>query len=417
VTVTCLDPMNRLKEVGIGFWLGDAPAKDTPKKPRPPGPTRTEIEPSDSHFGEVALTYKHEKDKQTATGEIVLPEAETGRTYWAQPYYSNALVSKYWLAGNVVKLPGPPIDRTPADLIVKYKPNTKRALTLSDAFTLTEFQEEEGSDNKSERVEIELRVKGAETVMPPQGDMTAHAILRMNYEKFDLEVRRGVEKLGELPKELRDLIVQAMSKTVAYSYVNRAGLVYRTQSDTRALQPPMNQLGQAVNEDVMETLRAVSITLPNSRVEPNHTWTATHLHRLSLGFTQPNQVTTPGDNPPKGPRPAPTPKGPAKAPKIRTYRFNENFKYTYMGTRVRAGTKEAVVRIEGTITAAPGVSADEGATGQFKGYVYVDLDTGMVVEAEVFREFEIDTSGEGERKRLSGTDTYKLSRGGSVGAQ
>jgi len=157
------------------------------------------------------------------------------------------------------------------------------------------------------------------------------------------------------------------------------------------------------------------VTLPNDRVEPMHTWKATHLYQMSLAFAEPVQVSPEG-TPPKGPR---TPKGanPPKGPRVRTYKFNENFTYTYLGTRVRAGTKEGVVRIEGTITTAPGAKAEEGATGMFKGYVYVDLDTGMVVEAEVSKEFELDVSGDGQRKRLSGINTYKLSRGGSVSAQ
>lgn len=413
VTVNCLDPMNRLKEVGIGFWMGDAPAKDAAKKPRPPGPSRTGTEPSDSHYGEATLTYKHDKEKQLATGEIVLPEAEPGRTYWAQPYYSNALVSKYWLAGNPVKLPGPPVDRVPADLIVKYKPNTKRALTLSNTFALSEYEQGEGED-KSERIQLEIGVKGHETVMAPQqNDQTAHAILRLNYEKFDLSALRGEQKLDEAPKELVNLITQAMAKTVGYSYVNRTGLVYRTQSDTRSLTPPFNRVGQVFNDQIMETLKAVSVTLPNGRVEPMHKWSATHLYQMTLGFAEPVQVSPEGAEP-KGPKAkGPNPKG----PRVRTYKFNENFTYTYLGTRVRGGTKEGVVRIEGTIATAPGAKTDEGATGQFKGYVYVDLDSGMVVEAEVSKELELDTSGDGQRKRLSGINTYKLSRGGSVSAQ
>lgn len=412
VTAACIDPMNRLKEVGLGVWVGDAPAKDAPRRPRLPGPTRSGVEPADSNFAEVALAYKFDKDKQTATGEFVLPEPPAGRTYWAQPYYSNGLVTKYWLAGNPAKLPGPPVDRVPADLVVKYKPNTKRTLTLSNLFGLDEYAQGEGEE-KSERLQLEIGIKGTETVMAaPQGDSTSHAVLRMNYEKLDLAAQEGLQKdQFTIPKELRALITQAVTKGIGYGYVSKNGQIYRSQSDTRALQPPLNQLFHAINNDVMETLGTVSLPLPNGRVEAMHTWKSTHLQQLSLAFLEPgDRSPPPGGTPPKGPRP----KGPAKAQKARQYKFSENMTFTYLGTRTRAGTKEGVIKIEGTITAAPGVKSDEGATGQFKGYAYVDLDTGEVVEAEVSKEFEIDTSGEGERKRVSGINTYKLSRGGAV---
>ena len=180
VTANCLDPFGRLKSVGIGCWVGD-----TTGKTRVPGLVRSGIEPSEADFKEVTLTYKHSKEKSVATGELVLPELAAGRSYWAQPFYSNALVTKQWMAGNPIKLIGPPVDHEPADLIVRYKPNTQRKITLTNISALDEFEEGESSE-KSERVLIDITVKMKELVQRP-GEQGAVASLLLTYENLELK--------------------------------------------------------------------------------------------------------------------------------------------------------------------------------------------------------------------------------------
>lgn len=398
VTVVCLDPMTRLKSVGIAGWVGDES-----KKSRPSGPERTGMETSDSDYTEVALTYKNDKDGQTATGELVLPDLQPGRAYWAQAYYSNALVTKYWLAGNPIKLSGPPVDREPADLIVRYKNNTRRPLTLSNAVALDEFEEGEGED-RSERLLIEAEINANEQVVNPT-EAGAIAMLRLNYDKVKMKGQKGVTSMDDLlPKEFRSLFDQGIKATQGYGLVNKQGEIYKVYSDVRGT-AQYAPLFKGLSDDVLESLQVSSIPLPNSKVDPMHKWTATKLVRLNMTLVEP-QIA-----PPSGPGGRP---GPAGKPRIKEYRYKQDMTYTYLGSRLRAGTKEAVIKIEGVIGTAPGTAAGSGASGQLKGYAFVDLDTGTVLESDIEKELEVDTSSDGVKKRVSGVNKYKLSRGSTV---
>jgi S1-C subfamily serine protease len=402
VTAHCLDPFQRLKSVGVACWVGENNTRT-----RPPGAERTGMEPSDANYQEVALTYKHSKEDPVATGELVLPPLPAGRSYWAQPYYSNARVTQQWLAGNPVKLSGPPVDLEPADLIVRYKPGTKRSLTLANESSLMEFEEGEGAD-KSERLLIETQMKMTETVQRPwQGESAAVASLLLNYESIMLKAQFGQRALEDiLPKEFRDLLGQGIKRVQGAGHVNKNGEIYKTASDVRGV-GQFAQLFKVFSDDALESLMATSIHLPNTKAAPNFQWTHSKSHRLLAAFADGSELFGPE---PKGPG------GARQPPKARTreYRYQQNVTYTYLGSRMRAGVKEAVVKIEGKIETAPGTSAESGASGLLKGHAYIDLDTGTVLEAEVEKELEIDTSLGGVKKRISGINKYKLSRGSAV---
>jgi S1-C subfamily serine protease len=404
VTAHCLDPLERLKKNGLGVaaWVGEAESKGA----RPPGPERTPAQ-GDLHYAEINLDYKYKKDDPVATGEIVLPELPAGRSYWAQPFYANALVSRYFMAGNKVKLSGPPVDLVPADLIVRYKTGTRRPLTLVNSSSLEEFEEGEGAD-KSERLLIESELKMTETVQRPS-DRDAVASLLLNYEEIKLKAQIGPKTLDDiLPKEFRNLLGQGIKRVQGLGHVNKSGEIYKTASDVRGV-AQFGPLFRAFSNDALETLAGASITLPNTRAEPNFTWTSTKSYRLLATFADGSDLF--------GPEPKSPGSGTSRqAPKAtsREYKYQQNVTYTYLGSRTRAGVKEAVVKIEGKIVTAPGTSAESGAHGLLKGYAYIDLDTGTVLEAEVEKELEIDTSLNNTKKRISGINKYKLSRGSAT---
>ena len=77
--------------------------------------------------------------------------------------------------------------------------------------------------------------------------------------------------------------------------------------------------------------------------------------------------------------------------------------------RERNGRKEAVVQVEGKSIQAPG--SKQTVSGSVKGLAWVEIDTGVVVEATISKEFEFDTSSEGVKKHISGENEYKITRG------
>jgi len=49
-----------------------------------------------------------------------------------------------------------------------------------------------------------------------------------------------------------------------------------------------------------------------------------------------------------------------------------------------------------------------------KGYAYIDINTGVVIESEIESEFELDTSEKGFKKKYSAIQKYKVVRGGQT---
>jgi S1-C subfamily serine protease len=404
VTVKALDPFNKIKQIGVGYWVADANAKI-----RAPGQERKGIDPSDTGYRETILNYKFTKDAQTATGDLEFPELQAGRVYMAQPFYANAILDKYYLAGNTIKLIGPPVDREPADLIARLKANAglKRLLTVSDSSTISEFEEGEGADKK-ERIFRTTELKAYETVIDPK-DQGAIATLQLRFDSFTLKQKLPLLGLEfELPASVKKLLNDEIKRVQGFAHVGKDGQVYKTYTDIRAA-GPMGASFQSLTNGAISALQNGSVPLPNRRLNPLETWTSSRDEVFFLAY-----VSDLDDEPTAGP--AGPPMGPKKGKKTartKELKYRVDAKYTYLGTRVRAGQKEAVVKVEAKILPAAGARAGT-ASGEIHGYVSIDVDTGIVIEADIEREFELDTSEAGIKKRVSGIKESKLTRGTAI---
>ena len=408
VKVNVLDPFQRMKEVGVGGWVGDPSDKN-----RAPGPDRTGVEPSDSPLAETKLAYVWAKDKQVATGEIEFPELQAGRSFWAQPFYKNTLVSTYWMPGRQVVMAGPPVDIEDADLTARLKVGSRRATTLLTSGYVQEFLENERSEPEDKNLG-QTEIKATETV-EKTNDSSAVVQLRLNYEALNFKEanvkgEREDTLSKRMPKEYRDALSQNIKLIQGFGFVRRDGSVYKSQSDLRNSAPLFSGLFRLFSDNAMRALEGASVPLPNKKVSPNFTWKSERNDRITNGFTVDDEKK--GD--------APTPGGPGSgrpkvAMKAKEYKFVEEVTYTYLGTRTRVGQKEAVIRVDGVIKPAAGTSTQGGASGSIKGYAYIDLDTGTVLESELRKEFEMDSSSDGARKVIAGLRNYKVTRGTAQG--
>jgi hypothetical protein len=309
-----------------------------------------------------------------------------------QPFYSNSSTPEYWLPGTIIPVKGPPVDRTPADLIVKFKPGAKRAVTMSNSSDLSEFVEGEGQ-SKSDRITLKTTLKATETIFAGEKEFAAR--LRLTFEEIGLKAEIGSAIEEEvIPKRILSLINQFAKFAEAVGFVTRDGQIAKYTVGTLAIQDPLGKaLVGEFGKDAMEALRAASIPLPNRRVNAGEKWEAQSNVRLSLGFVRVGRSGKPETA-------------------MKEYRYQNHVTYTYVGQRERAGKKEAVVTIEGKVSQAPGVK--ETATGAMKGTALVDLDSGAVVECDLENEIELDTSGDGVKKKVSGINKFKFSRGASA---
>ena len=67
----------------------------------------------------------------------------------------------------------------------------------------------------------------------------------------------------------------------------------------------------------------------------------------------------------------------------------------------------------GKIKPMPG-AAENSASGTVKGMVLIEEETGVIVDSDIKRNFEVDSSERGVKKRLSGVDEFKITRGANV---
>ncbi len=393
VTATCLDPRRQLKEVGIAGWVGE------PEDPqRSPGAERVAKE-SDKDLVEVKLTY--DAEKQVATGELVYQAPAPGQVYFGQPYYSNGLVTKRWMGGNAVKLSGPPYERRESDLTARFKIGGKRVLNVTRTSDLQQLEEGEGTETE-QRVKLVEKVALLEEILKPSsGDAGSQARVGYRFDSLELSLMHGMKEIPPR-KEVADLIASGIKQLTATGSVGRNGELYNLLVQTfNIADPRMKQLYTNIGQDLVESLLETSIALPNKKVAPGATWNG--VRNLRLAFEN-GEGLAPGGGKPGTPAP--------KA-KAKEYAFREEIKYTYLGTRERGGRSEAVVRVEGVIVPMPGATPGS-ATGTVKGLVLIEESTGMVVDSDIKRQFEIDSSEKGVKKRLSGIDEFKISRGAGL---
>jgi len=388
VKMTCQDPIGRLNKVGMAGWVGDVSDKH-----RKPGTEKPVPEPSDSDYQvkEFKLQKNDANKSLTATGELVLPELPPGRAYWVQPFYSNSSTPEYWMPGIRLPIEGGPVERTPVDLHAKFRPGTKRSVTMSNSSDLSEFLEGEG-EAKEERVTYTSTLKVTETVHA--GDTNSAAKFRLTFEEVGLKAELGGAMEQEAPKRLTSMLNQFAKLAEAWAFFNNLGEMYKYTVNTLAIRDPIGSaLVHVFATDAIEALHSCSIPLPNKTVNAGEKWEAVKNVRLSVGLPRvgkSGKIET----------------------KMREYKYIDKVTYTYIGQRERAGKKEAVVLIEGKIAQAPG--AKETASGTLKGMALIELDSGMVVDSKMESEFELDTSGDGQKKKLSGINKFKLTRGASA---
>jgi hypothetical protein len=362
----------------------------------------------DANLVDVALTYNEEE--KVATGEIELPEPGAGAGYWGQPYFENAVYSRYYRPGAQIPIVGPPAERIPAVLAYKPKFDTSRVVTLATSSDLSEHEEGEG-EGKESRVLLRLGLKVNEiTKNPSQTDTVQAARLQLKFDELEMprfEVGRNGQEIDLLSKGDLRLLNTFVKQTSAVALVNKLGLIYKSNINVLNINNPQFRfIVPLLTSNVVDSLESVSISMPDpdkdskGEVQPGQAWKYTRERQVSFQDRvvyqrRPDDQGNPNAAPPQLPPP-------------RVYRFQEEYTYKYIGTRERAGKKEAVVEVTGKAMRAPGGKHD--VHGQIKGTVLVELDTGVLVDVNLEREFEVDTSERGIKKSASGLYHYRITR-------
>lgn len=381
VVVKVSDPLGRLSGVGVGYWLGEKTAR-----PRPPG-DKHQDDPGDVRYQEAALLYS--RDRQEATGELVFPKGTDGRAYWVQPFFSNEIQTKQFLAGNPTELPSPPVERAAADLRPRYKLDSKRTVTVTQTVKLTDVYEADGKEVREPRT-VTQTLTAEERVEKPRS-ATAVAALDYTLTAVTPGWKHGTDD-REVPKPILDAAGRAKAAVITLGVGPTGEVTPITQTVPASAEPDAaaRDLATKYARQAAATLTRTVVPVPEAdatEVAAGATWTVPRTHRL---FISPDSLLA--------------------DPRRKDAPFQETWQLTYVGKRTRAGRTELVLTVSGTL-APVGGSGEGTAGGSTKGTVVLEDGTGVVLEVKLTRTFDLDGVIDGHTRRITGTEEFTATRG------
>ena len=339
VAVRCLDPLNRLTGVGVAAWAGEA-------GPSRPGADAHTAAPSDANFSEHQLAY--DPTTKTATGELRFPADADGRTRWVRAWHSNPLTFKRYAAAVSLADAPPPVVRESVRFGTEAATHT---LTLTVEGECTEHR---GGTWGRYAVGEEARFK--ETA---DGKLTLDALTLRNGAADDAPLA--------LPAEVADARLALAGWSAG---VNGCRVTPAPTADG-----PKKKLADRLSAQVAEAAAEAFVSLPDKELSAGDTWAEVVSRRPVL---RADHLL-----------------GGADGPAVREERT-----WTYLGRRERAGRTEAVLKLDGALT------ADGVTCGTVSGRAVVDVRTGRVREGSWKRPVEVEASG----GRWEGTEAVGVKR-------
>jgi hypothetical protein len=337
VSVVAIDPLNQIREVAVQVWAG------APGNRRPGSITEPPLLPGDSEHMRMKLDYQG----GAARGEVVLPALPAGQVYWRQPSYVNGTGQTRWISAGTWVLKHDPVVREPVELSLQHRPGL-RPLTLDSKSTLRIRVDEEEL-----KLQIEMNTKFNEQTraVSPQG----LADVYLKYTDCNLTVRldnkpvKRSEERSRLAKELARFGGAALA-------IDREGNLKRNQVDVQRAPLAIRKRLVDLHQQISKSLEGLAVPVPNRRVNPLESWTATR--------------TLPIDSPDK----------PESGVLSMTY--------TYLGTRTRDGRREAVIQLKGQARGVPG--QELRFSGRAGGIAYFDLETSDFAYADYTAKVDLD---------------------------
>jgi|GEM_PF-5548043 len=239
VSIQVLDPLRRVRKVGVAWATGGMGEKH--------GPSLAEPELGGAQRTELTI------DQGLARGELKLPSLPAGQVYWLQPYCLGRRNQARSMAA-VSYEPAEPIERKPAELADLGVVSGGR-LSFEHRSTLLERGQAAGN--------------AAPLVISLSGELERQAEESpgQKFTGFDIGVRIGDRPL---PRQALRTFLQRRHPM--------AGELARDAAYASAGE--FNQELAALSEIIQESFQFLDCKLPGSKVAPGQTWTARH--RLAL---------------------------------------------------------------------------------------------------------------------------------------
>jgi len=369
VRVTVLDPLARVKSVGLDIWAGDGAAPRGPATQQPPKA------PGDSdHLHANLLVGPADgggarPGERLASGDVLLPPLPPGKVYWVQPTLVNALGETHWGGGMSLVMDfnaNPAVERKPATLALRHQAAVRKMeLTCTDTFKLR-------ADDEDHALSMLVIGNMVEETQPDPVGGGARVVLQ--YERFRMDLTEDGERV-ERSERIANLVKHVPS-VVGVLYVDAQGNLTKNDANLTRVPPAAREAAGDMHERIQHSLDALAVPLPNRLVQPGETWRAWR--------------TLPIDT----------------AGKFESGAMEMT--YEYRGKRLRGGREEAVIGLKGVLR---GPRGQEGRLGGWAdGIALVDLATGQVTVAKTAVTVDMNAKTRFGPVKVTGSLDVKLTR-------
>jgi hypothetical protein len=360
VTARVADPLNRLWKLSL-----DVSAGDPSWAPRSPdGKPKGLI----GEFGRQTFSLTPSPNDRAGpgedrdfVGEIDLPQLPSGKVFWVQPHFNvsrSGQVGGSYTLGDAMPLPdaGPPVERVPVRLAPNpsaWPAGERRLDLMTHRLMNVDLSGKQGAEDRTDTASFEEKSSVTAAGAP------AKLHLRL--------LRYAIDGVG-ITKQTQQNFAAAVQGLTADVDLGADGEFKSVQPDFSAVSPANRPLSEGVIRGLTGTLVAMNPALGGRNLQPGESWPVESEFRFPSG----GMVT-------KG-----------------TFHLT----HTYVGSRVRAGRREAIIEVMGEMTPPAQKEAADNVVGRVIGAYSVDISTGQVVltrvESDLILEINLPSGAKGK---------------------
>jgi S1-C subfamily serine protease len=337
--ITLVDPLKRLKEVGIQFWLGA------------PGPLRssTLVEPKPlAGDGELKVFPVALNGTTSLSGDIILPPRPDDQAYWFRATYTTGDGKKSWRAG--IGFRPNPVSRTPVTLVYKPKPLNYVELTSDAELKLREPSGENHILKMNVHPKFKEQQLGAAT--PP----------RFRHTYTDLTLTLNLDNEPMKKTDFQRILAQIRNVTSDVEMAKDGGVDKSTANVSRVPAGGLREDVELIADQILQSLELMALPLPSSEIKPLQTWKAQRV--IDIG------------------------------PSFASVSANVDVRYEYLGVSQQGGKSLAVFELKGPLKTRRGEGVN--VRGMLEGTARVDTETGEVTTAKLSVKADMDMKVEKE---------------------
>lgn len=355
ITITAVDPLERLKEVQVDWWVGQ------PGDPRDPSTGRPITRPGDSKRETVELVYT----AGTASATLTLPPVPEGKTIYIQPAYKSARGEKNWMM-SINFDPGPLMEQK--RLTLARKPVVGKAdlhFAYNNTTRLNAFGGEESSQSSRLKATLKEQVRSVSSAAVGK---------RFGIDDLEWDIRedgRTSTRITEAKPSLHFVDKVALAIKEDATGVPTDQKVVMTgvgKSHTPVL--------EALSKQVIDSLDFLTVPIPGKEMSAGMKWESIRQFPVEL------------------------PGGYATG-KIR-------MTYAYRGVANYYRHRVAVIRVSGSIPTT--VSPSYVVSGAARGNAYFDLKSQQVIVTKLNLELNILARVKSHRAKVASQTRLTLSR-------